>query len=95
MGGKGYGRIVKGGWIGGRREIIEMVCILLFCDNTEDGWRLVKLMAMPMIWINWIGRGIFLCIILCSIKEEEERGGIETDDVLEVGKERLVYLGCG
>ncbi len=75
--------------MGGRSEIIEMRCILLFRNKLDDGIRLVSFIAVGMIMINSLGRGIFLSIILWSMKEEEQMGGVERDDVLEVGNERV------
>ncbi|WP_313957835.1 LytS/YhcK type 5TM receptor domain-containing protein, partial [Staphylococcus epidermidis] len=70
-------------------------CILLFRNNLDEGIRLVSFIGVGMIMINSLGRGIFLRMILWRMKEEEEMGGVERDDVLEVGKERVGYFGCG
>ncbi|MDW3895525.1 histidine kinase [Staphylococcus saprophyticus] len=90
-----YPTIVKGACIGGTTEIIQMLCILLFSDNTEHAWTLVKLIAIPMISINSIGTAIFLSIILSTIKQEEETRAIQTHDVLQLANQTLPYFRSG
>lgn len=90
-----YPTIVKGTIIGGTTEVIQMICILIFSDNTEHAWSLVKLIALPMISINSIGTAIFLSIILSTIKQEEETRAIQTHDVLQLANETLPFFRSG
>ncbi|NQD99312.1 LytS/YhcK type 5TM receptor domain-containing protein, partial [Staphylococcus xylosus] len=90
-----YPTIVKGALIGGATEIIQMLCILVFSDNTVHAWTLVKLIALPMISINSIGTAIFLSIILSTIKKEEETRAIQTHDVLQLANQTLPYFRSG
>ncbi|MEB7801930.1 sensor histidine kinase [Staphylococcus xylosus] len=90
-----YPTIVKGALIGGATEIIQMLCILVFSDNTLHAWTLVKLIALPMISINSIGTAIFLSIILSTIKKEEETRAIQTHDVLQLANQTLPYFRSG
>ncbi|PTL11722.1 sensor histidine kinase [Staphylococcus gallinarum] len=90
-----YPTILKGALIGGTTEIIQMLCILIFSNNTEHAWTLVKLIALPMISINSIGTAIFLSIILSTIKKEEETRAIQTHDVLQLANQTLPYFRSG
>lgn len=95
MSARQYPTIVKGTIIGGTTEVIQMICILIFSDNTEHAWSLVKLIALPMISINSIGTAIFLSIILSTIKQEEETRAIQTHDVLQLANETLPFFRSG
>lgn len=90
-----YPTIFKGALIGATTEVIQMLCILIFSNNTEHAWNLVKLIALPMISINSIGTAIFLSIILSTIKKEEETRAIQTHDVLQLANQTLPYFRSG
>lgn len=90
-----YPPVLLGALIGASLEIIQMLCILLFAENSGHAWSLVSFIALPMILINSIGTAIFLSIIISTLKQEEQTRGVQTHDVLQIANETLPYFREG
>ncbi|MGX7059501.1 sensor histidine kinase [Vagococcus humatus] len=87
--------VLKGSLFGALMEIVQMICILIFYQNTSLALELVRIIAVPMILTNALGTGIFLSIIASTINKEEAAKAIQTHDVLELANQTLPYFRQG
>ena len=90
-----YPTVLQGAVIGIINEAIQMLCILIFSEDTTAAIELVQLISLPMILINSIGTAIFLSIILSTLKQEEQARAVQTHDVLQIANETLPYFRAG
>ncbi len=90
-----YPKIWQGSLCGALMEVIQMLCILIFLPNKEQAVTLIQTIAVPMVFVNALGTGIFLSIILGTLKQEESTKAIQTHDVLELANTTLPYFRQG
>lgn len=81
--------------LGTLMESIQMVFILFFSPTLEQGWLLVRFIAVPMILLNAIGTLIFITIISSTQKQEEQLRAVQTHDVLDLAAKTLPYFREG
>lgn len=92
---KTYPAIWQGSLCGILMEIVQMLCIFLFLPDKHQALDLIKIIAIPMVLVNALGTGIFLSIILGTLKQEESTKAIQTHDVLELANTTLPYFRKG
>ncbi|MGX7328848.1 LytS/YhcK type 5TM receptor domain-containing protein [Enterococcus bulliens] len=90
-----YPSIVQGAICGALMEVIQMSCIFLFLPSREQAILLIQTIALPMMFVNALGTGLFLSIILSTLKQEESTRAIQTHDVLELANTTLPYFRQG
>lgn len=90
-----YPTIKQGILSGAFMEIIQMCCILIFYPNVLQSIQLLKIIALPMIFINSLGTAIFLSIITRTLKQEESARAVQTHDVLDLANHTLPYFRTG
>jgi two-component system LytT family sensor kinase len=76
-------------------ECIQMIIILIFSNPFSAAFRLVKIVAVPMILINSLGTIIFISIIKSSKEECDRIGAIEAQKALNIAKKTLKYMRKG
>lgn len=76
-------------------EIIQMLCISLFMPDKTQALSLIQTIAIPMVFVNALGTGIFLSIIVGTLKQEESTKAVQTHDVLELANKTLPYFRQG
>lgn len=84
-----------GAVVGIGMEVIQMLFILCFSGDLQDGMNLVRLIALPMILLNSVGTFIFLSILTTTLKQEEQAKAVQTHDVLALAAETLPYFREG
>lgn len=92
---KQYPKIWEGSLCGVMMEVIQMLCIWLFIPDKVQAVALIRAIAVPMALVNALGTGIFLSIILGTLKQEESTKAIQTHDVLELANTTLPYFRQG
>ncbi|GFK30797.1 sensor histidine kinase [Streptococcus canis] len=92
---KRYPQVWQGSLCGALMEVIQMLCILTFLPNKVQAWSLIQTIALPMVFVNALGTGIFLSIILGTLRQEESMKAIQTHDVLELANKTLPYFRQG
>ncbi|EHI68808.1 putative sensor protein LytS [Streptococcus ictaluri 707-05] len=90
-----YPQVWQGSLCGALMEIVQMLCILCFIPNKAQAWSLIQLIALPMVFVNALGTGIFLSIILGTLRQEESTKAIQTHDVLELANTTLPFFRQG
>ncbi|MGT2729531.1 LytS/YhcK type 5TM receptor domain-containing protein [Streptococcus phocae subsp. salmonis] len=90
-----YPQVWQGSLCGALMEIIQMLCILFFLPDKDQAWSLIQTIAVPMVLVNALGTGIFLSIILETLRQEESMKAIQTHDVLELANKTLPYFRQG
>ncbi|MGO3732080.1 MAG: LytS/YhcK type 5TM receptor domain-containing protein [Vagococcus sp.] len=86
---------LQAAFIGACMESIQMVFVMLFSGNIQQGIDLVSFIAFPMIVLNSVGTFIFLSILTTTLKQEEQAKAVQTHDVLELAAETLPYFREG
>lgn len=92
---KRYPKIWQGSLCGALMEVIQMLCIFIFLPNKEQAISLIQTIAVPMVLVNALGTGIFLSIVLGTLKQEESTKAVQTHDVLELANTTLPYFRQG
>lgn len=92
---KRYPQVWQGSLCGALMEVIQMLCILIFLPDKEQAWTLIQTIALPMVFVNALGTGIFLSIILGTLRQEESMKAVQTHDVLELANKTLPYFRQG
>lgn len=82
----------KAFFVGLSMELVQMVFILLF---SPTGWKLVRVIAIPMTIISSIGTSIFISIITMYLRQEQETKATQTQSVLQLASETLPYFRNG
>lgn len=92
---KTYPEIWQGSLCGALMEVIQMLCIFIFHPDKAQALALIHTIALPMLVVNALGTGIFLSIILGTLKQEESMKAIQTHDVLELANTTLPFFRQG
>ncbi len=92
---KSYPSIWQGSLCGALMEVIQMLCIYIFSPDKTQALSLIQTIALPMVFVNALGTGIFLSIIIGTLKQEESTKAIQTHDVLELANTTLPYFRQG
>ncbi|MGT2722551.1 LytS/YhcK type 5TM receptor domain-containing protein [Streptococcus porcinus] len=92
---KSYPAVWQGSLCGALMEIIQMLCIYLFSPDKTQAVELIKIIAIPMVFVNALGTGLFLSIILGTLRQEESMKAIQTHDVLALTNTTLPYFRQG
>ncbi|MGG2064907.1 LytS/YhcK type 5TM receptor domain-containing protein [Bacillus sp. S14(2024)] len=71
---------------------LEMLMILFIID---DGWSIVKTIALPMILVNGFGSFILLSMIQSILRQEEHAKALQTHKVLRIADKTLPYFRQG
>ncbi|WP_242221951.1 sensor histidine kinase [Bacillus cereus group sp. BfR-BA-01380] len=71
---------------------LEMLMILFIIDN---GWSIVKTIAIPMIIVNGFGSFILLSMIQSILRQEEHAKALQTHKVLRIADKTLPYFRQG
>ncbi|GGE80835.1 sensor histidine kinase [Priestia taiwanensis] len=71
---------------------LEMLMILFITDN---GWSIIKTIAIPMIIVNSFGSFILLSMIQSILRQEEHAKAIQTHKVLLIADKTLPYFRQG
>ncbi|MGT2888638.1 LytS/YhcK type 5TM receptor domain-containing protein [Streptococcus didelphis] len=90
-----YPAVWQGSLCGALMEVIQMLCIFIFHPNKGQALDLIFTIAIPMAFVNALGTGIFLSIILGTLRQEESMKAIQTHDVLELAHKTLPYFRQG
>lgn len=72
-----------------------MLCIYFLSPDKGQAVALIQAIAFPMVFVNALGTGIFLSIILGTLSQEESMKAIQTHDVLELANTTLPYFRQG
>lgn len=87
---------VRSAFIGGiAAECMQMLILLIFARPLEDAVNLVKLIALPMIFINSFGVVIFINIIQNARNEYNRIGAIQAQKVLNIAKRTMEHMKKG
>ncbi|MGX9845396.1 LytS/YhcK type 5TM receptor domain-containing protein [Streptococcus iniae] len=92
---KNYPKIWQGSLCGALMELVQMLCILTFLPDKIQALELIQTIALPMALVNALGTGIFLSIIIGTLRQEESMRAIQTHDVLELANTTLPYFRQG
>lgn len=92
---KTYPEIWQGSLCGALMEVIQMLCIFIFHPDKAQALALIHTITLPMLVVNALGTGIFLSIILGTLKQEESMKAIQTHDVLELANTTLPFFRQG
>lgn len=92
---KTYPEIWQGSLCGALMEVIQMLCIFVFHPDKAQALALIHTITLPMLVVNALGTGIFLSIILGTLKQEESMKAIQTHDVLELANTTLPFFRQG
>lgn len=92
---KTYPKIWQGSLCGALMEVFQMLCIYFLSPDKAQAVALIQTIAFPMIFVNALGTGIFLSIILGTLSQEESMKAIQTHDVLELANTTLPYFRQG
>ncbi|VTS41051.1 LytS/YhcK-type transmembrane receptor domain protein [Streptococcus porcinus] len=92
---KSYPAVWQGSLCGALMEIVQMLCIYLFSPDKTQAVELIKIIAIPMVFVNALGTGLFLSIILGTLRQEESMKAIQTHDVLALTNTTLPYFRQG
>ncbi|XCY67658.1 sensor histidine kinase [Streptococcus iniae] len=92
---KTYPKIWQGSLCGALMELVQMLCILTFLPDKIQALELIQTIALPMALVNALGTGIFLSIIIGTLRQEESMRAIQTHDVLELANTTLPYFRQG
>lgn len=76
-------------------ETIQMVIILLISRPFDEAFYLVRLIFMPMTFINAMGIGIFVILIEQIYDEQEKAGALKAQLALNIANCTLPYLRKG
>ncbi|MGT2774769.1 LytS/YhcK type 5TM receptor domain-containing protein [Streptococcus hyovaginalis] len=90
-----YPAVWQGSLCGALMEVVQMSCILLFLPDKQQALSLIRTIALPMVLVNALGTGIFLSIIIGTLRQEESMKAIQTHDVLELANRTLPYFRQG
>ncbi len=86
---------IQGGLVAVALELIQMACIVFLSENQEMGWNLVQVIFVPMALVNSIGTGLFLSIIMNTLRHEDSLRAVQTHDVLQLTKDLFPYFHSG
>ncbi|KKF62416.1 sensor histidine kinase [Streptococcus uberis] len=92
---KTYPKIWQGSLCGALMEVFQMLCIYFLSPDKAQAVALIQTIAFPMVFVNALGTGIFLSIILGTLSQEESMKAIQTHDVLELANTTLPYFRQG
>lgn len=92
---KSYPKIWQGSLCGALMEVFQMLCIYILSPDKSQAVALIQTIAFPMVFVNALGTGIFLSIILGTLSQEESMKAIQTHDVLELANTTLPYFRQG
>lgn len=92
---KTYPKIWQGSLCGALMEVFQMLCIYILSPDKSQAVALIQTIAFPMVFVNALGTGIFLSIILGTLSQEESMKAIQTHDVLELANTTLPYFRQG
>ncbi|MGT2934176.1 sensor histidine kinase [Streptococcus catagoni] len=92
---KRYPTVLQGSLCGALMEIVQMICIFTFLPDKKQAFDLIQTIAVPMVLVNALGTGIFLSIILGTLRQEESMKAIQTHDVLALANTTLPYFRQG
>lgn len=92
---KTYPKIWQGSLCGALMEVFQMLCIYFLSSDKAQAVALIQTIAFPMVFVNALGTGIFLSIILGTLSQEESMKAIQTHDVLELANTTLPYFRQG
>lgn len=76
-------------------EIIQMSMILLIARPFTDALHIVKVIFIPMTFINSLGIGIFLALIQEIYNDRERAGAIQAQLALSIANKTLPFLRKG
>jgi len=76
-------------------ESIQMIIILIVAKPFSEALHLVKIIFVPMTFINSFGTGIFLVLIEQIHDEYEKAGAAKAQLALRIASKTLVYLRQG
>lgn len=80
---------------GAAAEIIQMGIILLIAKPFDEAVRLVEIIAIPMIFGNAIGIGMFIAVAEDAFREAEKIAVRQSHRVLSTARETVQYLSSG
>lgn len=81
--------------VGMLAEVMQMIIILVMAHPFNEAWRLVKIIAMPMMLVNGLGVGLFLIIVQTVYIEEEQIAALQAQKVLHIADLTLPYFRKG
>jgi len=87
--------VKKGILLGVFLEAVQVLCIFIFYPDHLAVWRVLSVIALPMLVLNAFGTGIFLSIIRSTLRQEENMKAVQTHDVLELANKTLPYFRQG
>lgn len=95
-----YIRKIDNKWIfaavwGAAAEVLQMVIILIIARPFSEALELVKVIAVPMIFGNAIGIGMFIAVTEDTFKEAERIAVRQSHRVLAAARETVQYLRTG
>ncbi len=76
-------------------EVLQMIIILLIARPYNDALNLVKIIFIPMTFLNASGIGMFLLFIQQILDENENIAAQKAQMALKIADETLVYLKKG
>lgn len=74
--------------------IVSLEMVMILCI-VEDGWNIVKTIAIPMILVNSFGSFILLSMVQAILRQEENAKALQTHKVLRIADKTLPYFRRG
>ncbi|RFU62425.1 sensor histidine kinase [Peribacillus glennii] len=81
--------------IGVLMEMVQMAMILLVTKPFPLAWDLVKVIGLPMVFINGFGTLLFMLIIQSILREEERTRALQTNLAFHIADRTLPYFRQG
>lgn len=88
-------RWIRGFFLGLAVEVIQMLIILLLARPFDQALELVKLIFLPMTFLNAIGVGVFLLIVQQIYNENDAAGALKAQMALDIASKTLPHLRKG
>lgn len=76
-------------------EIIQMLLILLLARPFDAAVNLVKVIGLPMIFVNTLGLAVFIGLVASVSREQERAGAYHAQVALKIASETLPFLRSG
>ncbi len=76
-------------------EVLQMLIILIIAKPFDQAFELVKLIFLPMTFLNAIGIGMFLLIVQQIYNENDTAAAIKAQMSLDIASQTLPYLKKG
>ncbi|MCL4492265.1 MAG: sensor histidine kinase [Nitrospirae bacterium] len=76
-------------------EVMQMLIILMLAKPFDAAFNLVKIIALPMIFVNSIGLALFVELISSVSKEQERVGAYQAQTALKIALRTLPFLRGG